>query len=226
MALYLIATPIGNLGDITIRALETLKTVDLILCEDTRHSLRLLSHYGIEKPLKSYHSYNEFRTAPKLIEQLVSGKNFALITDAGTPGISDPAFYLLRAALEAGIEVIPLPGASACITALTVSGLPMDRFCFEGFLPVKKGRKKRFTQLKDEQRTMVLYEAPHRIKDTLEEILIYLGDRRICLGRELTKSYEEFIRGKVSEVKDKIVVKGEFTIVIEGGEAYRKRLIK
>jgi len=131
MALYLVATPIGNLGDITLRALETLKAADLILCEDTRHSLRLLNHYGIEKPLKSYHSYNEARTAPRLIEQLIKGKNFALITDAGTPGISDPAFYLVRAAVEAGIEVIPIPGASAALTALIGSGMPIDRFCFE-----------------------------------------------------------------------------------------------
>jgi len=224
MALYLVATPIGNLGDITMRALEILKAVDIILCEDTRHSQRLLRHYGILKPMQSYHSYNEARRAPKLIEQLKQGKDYALITDAGAPGISDPAFYLARAAIEAGIEVIPLPGASAVITALTASGLPMDRFCFEGFLPAKKGRKTRFMQLKDEERTIVIYEAPHRVKVTLEEILLYWGDRKICIGRELTKAHEEFMRGKISEVKDKVVLKGEFTLVIEGGEAFRKRI--
>lgn len=223
MPLFLVATPIGNLGDITLRALEVLKSADLILCEDTRHSLRLLHHYNIDKPLKSYHSYNESKAAFRIIEQLKQGLNITLITDAGTPGISDPAFHLVNSALKEGIEIDSLPGASACITALAVSGLTTEKFCFEGFLPVKKGRKKCLSKLKDEERTIILYESPHRLEKTLSELLEALGDRKICIGRELTKTFQEYIRGTLSEIIDKVTVKGEFTIIIEGKEAFVKR---
>jgi 16S rRNA (cytidine1402-2'-O)-methyltransferase len=216
MPLYLVATPIGNLEDITFRAIKVLNEVDHILCEDTRHSRKLLEKYGIRKPLSAYYDFNKERVTPTIIEWLKAGRNIALITDSGTPGISDPAFNLVNSALTENIKVIPLPGPCAVITALVASGLPTDRFCFEGFLPIKKGRKKRLEKLKEEERTIILYEAPHRIERTLNDLLEYLGDRKIVIAREMTKVHEEFIQGRISVIKDKLVRKGEMTVIIEG----------
>jgi 16S rRNA (cytidine1402-2'-O)-methyltransferase len=218
-ALYVVSTPIGNLDDITLRALHVLGKVDLVAAEDTRKTKFLLDHFSISKPLVSYYSYNETRRVPEIITQLKEGKSVAVVTDAGTPGISDPAFLLIRAAIENGRDVIPIPGASAALPALVASGLPTDRFVFEGFLPVKKGRKTKFEELKTEKRTIVLYESPHRMVRTLEDIAEHFGERRIAVARELTKKFEEVLRGSVSEVLDhvrKSSVKGEFVIVIEG----------
>jgi 16S rRNA (cytidine1402-2'-O)-methyltransferase len=216
MPLYIVATPIGNLEDITFRAVRILKEVEVILCEDTRHSLRLLNKFGIKKPLLSYHDFNKEEVAPGIIRRLQGGESFALITDAGTPGISDPAFNIVKSAIEAGIAVIPVPGASAVISALVASGLPTDRFCFEGFLPAKKGRKKRLEKLILEERTIILFEAPHRIERTLDDLLNTLGDRRIVIAREMTKIHEEFVRGKISEIKGKFKYKGELVLMVEG----------
>ena len=216
MPLYLAATPIGNLEDITYRAVKILREADLILCEDTRHSRILLSHYDIKGPVSSYHDFNKEKVAPGIIERLKAGASIALISDAGTPGISDPAFYLVRLAIAQGIEVIPIPGASSLICALVASGLPVDRFCFEGFLPVKKGRKKRLAKLKEEERTIILFESPHRIERTLRDIWENLGDRKVVIAREISKIHEEFVRGKISEIMGKFIQKGEMVIVIEG----------
>ena len=216
MPLYLAATPIGNLEDITYRAVKILREADLILCEDTRHSRILLSHYDIKGPVSSYHDFNKEKVAPGIIERLKAGASIALISDAGTPGISDPAFYLVRMAIAEGIEVIPIPGASSLICALVASGLPVDRFCFEGFLPVKKGRKKRLEKLKEEERTIILFESPHRIERTLRDIGENLGDRKVVIAREISKIHEEFVRGKISEIMGKFIQKGEMVIVIEG----------
>jgi 16S rRNA (cytidine1402-2'-O)-methyltransferase len=218
-ALYIVSTPIGNLGDITRRAVEILGGVDLIAAEDTRKTGFLLEHLHITKPLISYFSYNERRRVPELISKLKGGTSVAVVTDAGTPGISDPAYSVIREAVTEGIRVIPVPGASAVLSALVVSGLPMDRFVFEGFLPVKKGRKSRFAELKDEPRTFVLYESPHRVEKTLEEILSYCGDRRVAVIREATKKFEEVLRGSVSIVLDKVRQKaprGEYVVVVAG----------
>ena len=216
MPLYLAATPIGNLEDITYRAVKVLREADLILCEDTRHSRILLSHYDIKGPVSSYHDFNKEKVAPGIIERLKAGASIALISDAGTPGISDPAFYLVRMAIAEGIEVIPIPGASSLICALVASGLPVDRFCFEGFLPVKKGRKKRLEKLKEEERTIILFESPHRIERTLRDIGENLGDRKVVIAREISKIHEEFVRGRISEIIGKFIQKGEIVIVIEG----------
>ena len=216
MPLYLAATPIGNLEDITYRAVKVLREADLILCEDTRHSRILLSHYDIKGPVSSYHDFNKEKVAPGIIERLKAGASIALISDAGTPGISDPAFYLVRLAIAQGIEVIPIPGASSLICALVASGLPVDRFCFEGFLPVKKGRKKRLAKLKEEERTIILFESPHRIERTLRDIGENLGDRKVVIAREISKIHEEFVRGRISEIIGKFIQKGEIVIVIEG----------
>ncbi len=218
-ALYIVSTPIGNLGDITRRAVEILGGVDLIAAEDTRKTGFLLEHLCITKPLVSYYSYNEHRRVPELIARLKAGSSVAVVTDAGTPGVSDPAFGVIREALAAGITVIPVPGASALLAALVVSGLPMDRFVFEGFLPAKKGRKTRFEELKNEPRTFVLYESPHRVVKTLEEILSYCGDRRVAVVREMTKKFEEVQRGRVSTVLSKVkqkAARGEYVIVVSG----------
>ncbi len=215
--LYLVATPIGNLSDITFRAVETLKSVDLVVCEDTRHSQLLLSHYGIKKPLLSCHDFSESRRAPAIIEKLKSGQNVALISDAGTPGIADPGYRLIRAAVEEGIRVEAIPGPSAILAALVVSGLPMHDFIFEGFLPVKSGQKKaKLLSFKDEERTVIFYESPHRLLKTLELIRQTLGDIEIVVARELTKKFEEVVRKKVSEIiayfsKKKIL--GEFVVM-------------
>jgi len=220
--LYLVPTPIGNLKDITLRALEVLKEVDLILAEDTRTSSHLLNHYQITKPLSPYHQHNEHKILSHLVSQLVEGKNMAVITDAGTPGISDPAFLLVRECIKAGIKVECLPGATAFVPALVNSGIPTNRFCFEGFLPLKKGRQTLLKQLAAEERTMIFYESPMRLVKTLEEFITYFGEARICaVSRELTKMFEENKRGSLIEVaayfKEKNV-KGEIVIVVAGKE--------
>jgi len=210
-----VATPIGNLKDITIRAIETLKQVDLILCEDTRHAKKFLNHYRIDKPLMSYFEGNESKRTPEVIKILKEGKDVALISDAGTPTISDPGYRLIRAAREEGIDVIPVPGPSAVIAALSVSGLPTDRFLFEGFLPRKQGkRRKRLQELSEFDGSIVIYESPLRIKRTLNEILEIMGDRRVFIGREITKMHEEYLFGWLSEIIDRVKEKGEFVIVI------------
>jgi 16S rRNA (cytidine1402-2'-O)-methyltransferase len=217
--LYVVSTPIGNLDDITYRAIKILSSVDVIAAEDTRTSKILLNHYNISKPMLSYHSYNEQRRTPELISRLLEGQSVALITDAGTPGISDPAFVILKSAVENSIPIIPIPGASSVLAALVVSGLPFDRFVFEGFLPQKKGRKSKLESLKEETRTIVLFESPHRILKLLDEIQLCLGDRTIAVVRELTKKFEEVKRGKVSHIREELSKKesrGEYVVVIEG----------
>jgi 16S rRNA (cytidine1402-2'-O)-methyltransferase len=218
--LILVPTPIGNLEDITLRALNTLKSVDYILAEDTRTSGHLLKHFEIHTPTSSYHKFNEHQTTPRWISLLQEGKNIALISDAGTPGISDPGFLLTRACRKANIRVECLPGASALIPALAVSGLPTDRFCFEGFLPTKKGRQTRLIKLSVESRTMVFYESPHRLIKSLEEFASYFGNHRnCCVCREISKLHEESYTGTIEEAithfKQKSV-KGEIVIVVEG----------
>lgn len=218
-ALYVVSTPIGNLDDITLRAIKILGGVDLIAAEDTRKTKFLLDHLSISKPLVSYYSHNEARRVPELIARLKEGKSVAVVTDAGTPGISDPAFLLIRSAIGNDIPVIPIPGASAALAALVVSGLPTDRFVFEGFLPVKKGRRSKFEELKEETRTIIIYESPFRVERTLEDITEYWGERRVAVAREITKKFEEVIRGHASEVLahlQKTNPKGEYVIVVEG----------
>lgn len=218
--LYLVPSPIGNLQDISFRALETLKKADLILAEDTRTSLKLLNHYQIIKPLTPYHQHNEHKVLRHLVDQLLQGKTMALLTDAGTPGVSDPAFLLVRECILVNIRVECLPGATAFVPALVNSGLPMNRFCFEGFLPIKKGRQSLLKKLAAEQRTMVFYESPLRLLKTLQEFVLYFGaDRKCCVCRELSKLYEENIRGTLQEVTDHFLekgVKGEIVLVLEG----------
>ena len=218
--LYLCATPIGNLQDMTPRCIEILKSVDLIGAEDTRNSIKLLNHFEIKTPMTSYHEYNKIEKARYLIARMQEGKNVALITDAGTPGISDPGEDLVRLAYEAGIEVTSLPGACACVTALTLSGLPTRRFCFEAFLPAdKKERQEILEELKTETRTIILYEAPHRLIKTLKDLLIALGDRRITLCRELTKRHETAFATTLQgalEFYETQEPKGECVIVMEG----------
>ena len=219
--LYLVATPIGNLEDMTYRAVKILSSVDMIAAEDTRTTKILLDHYNIVKPVVSYYSYNEQARAPQLIEKLLAGQSVAVVSDAGTPGISDPAFHIVQQALENNIHIIPVPGASAVLSALIVSGLPTDRFVFEGFLPLKKGRKTKFELLKMESRTVVLYESPHRIVRTLEDILEHLGNRRVAVARELTKKFEEVLRGTTESVLAEIKSKqprGEYVIVLNGSQ--------
>lgn len=220
--LCLVPSPIGNLKDITLRALEVLKEADLILAEDTRTSSHLLTHYGINRPLSPYHQHNEHKIVQHLIAQLAEGKKMALMTDAGTPGISDPAFLLVRECIKAGIKVECLPGATAFVPALVNSGIPANRFCFEGFLPMKKGRQTLLKKLAEEERTMLFYESPMRLVKTLEEFIAHFGeDRLCCVSRELTKMFEENKRGTLKEVcayfKEK-TVKGEIVIVVAGKE--------
>ncbi len=220
--LYLCATPIGNLEDITFRVLETLKNVDVIAAEDTRNSIKLLNRFEIKTPMTSYHEFNKYDKGRQLIEQLLEGKNIAVITDAGMPGISDPGEELVKMAYESGVPVTVLPGACACVTALTLSGLPTRRFCFEAFLPTdKKERKDVLAELKDETRTIVLYEAPHRLVKTLAELMEALGDRRLTICRELTKKHEEAFRTTFSEALvfyEENEPKGECVLVIEGAD--------
>jgi 16S rRNA (cytidine1402-2'-O)-methyltransferase len=224
--LYIVPSPIGNLQDITLRALEVLKNVDLVLAEDTRNTSRLLNHYQIIKPLSPYHQHNEHKILQHLADQLLQGKKMALVTDAGTPGVSDPAFLLVRECIRQGITVETLPGATAFVPALVNSGLPMNRFSFEGFLPVKKGRQTLLRQLAGEERTMVFYESPLRLVRTLMEMMEHFGEERpCCVSRELTKLYEENRRGSLKLVceyfKEK-GVKGEVVIVVEGASGRGK----
>jgi 16S rRNA (cytidine1402-2'-O)-methyltransferase len=218
--LYLCATPIGNLEDITFRVIRTLKEVDLIAAEDTRHSIKLLNHFEIKTPMTSYHEFNKKEKGPQLIEQLLQGVSIALITDAGTPGISDPGEDLVRLSLEAGIEVTSLPGPAACITALTLSGLPTRRFAFEAFLPSdKKERQQVLKELQRETRTIILYEAPHRLLKTLKELYEALGDKKITIVKEITKKYENVMPMNILEAirhYGEEEAKGEFVLVIEG----------
>ncbi len=218
--LYLCATPIGNLEDITLRVLRTLKEADLIAAEDTRNSIKLLNHFDIRVPMTSYHEFNKIEKAYQLLQKLQEGKNIALITDAGTPGISDPGEELVRICCEAGIEVNALPGAAACVTALTVSALSTRRFVFEAFLPRdKKKRGNILQELKNETRTIVIYEAPHHLLHTLEELYQVLGNRKIAVCRELTKKHEEMLRMSLEEAIDYYKVqeaRGEFVLVVEG----------
>ena len=219
--LYICGTPIGNLEDITLRALKILKKVKLIAAEDTRHTKILLNHYQINTKITSYYEYNKFKKAPYLVEILKNGQDIALVSDAGMPGISDPGYVLTNLALKNNIKIIPVPGVSALITALVVSGLPTDKFVFEGFLPRKiKERKRYFKSIENEERTIIFYETPHRLKRALKDMLDVLGDRKIVIARELTKKFEEIIRGDLIQVITEIntkEIKGEITLVVQGG---------
>ena len=218
--LYIVSTPIGNLEDITLRALRTLKEVNLIAAEDTRHTRRLLVHYEIDTPTTSYFEGNQIQKGEKLVARLKAGESIALVSDAGTPTISDPGYRLLIQCIEADIPIIPIPGPSACIAAASVAGLPLHNFVFEGFLSPKSGRRKRqLTDLREEKRTLIFYESPHRIIAFLQDVLEVFGDRRVSVARELTKKFEEVFRGKVTEAIEKFqetAPRGEFTVVIEG----------
>lgn len=220
--LYLVPSPIGNLGDITFRAIEVLKSVDLILAEDTRTSSKLLRYYQIEKPTTPYHQHNEHKIVAHLCQQMAGGKTMALITDAGTPGVSDPAFLLVRECIQNGISVSCLPGATAFVPALVNSGIPMNSFCFEGFLPQKKGRQTHLKKLENETRTMVFYESPMRLVRTLQDFIQYFGEeRQCCVSREISKMFEENKRGSLREVANHFnekTVKGEIVIVVKGKE--------
>lgn len=225
--LYIVATPIGNLEDITLRALRILKEVDIVAAEDTRHTRNLLNHYGISTPLTSYHEHNEKTKARILTADLERGRNIALVSDAGTPNLSDPGYRLVREALSSGVNIVPVPGASALTAVLSASGLPIHRFVFEGFLPARKReRKERLVKIRQEPRTLVFYEAPHRLKNSLQDFLAVLGDREVVLGREVTKIYEEFIRGRLSEVIGRTDCKqwrGEITLVVRGSGGGKDR---
>ncbi len=220
MKLYLVPTPIGNLDDMTFRAVKVLQEVDVILAEDTRTSGKLLKHFEISTPMRSFHMHNEHKMLDRIIERLKSGETMALISDAGTPAISDPGFLITRACIENDIEVDCLPGATAFVPALVNSGLPNDKFIFEGFLPVKKGRQTRLKILSEEERTMIFYESPHKLIKTLTQFAEYFGEeRQVSVSRELTKLYEETIRGTVKEVLNHFenkAPKGEFVVVVEG----------
>ena len=224
--LYIVPTPVGNLEDITLRAVKVLKEADLILAEDTRTSSVLLKHYEISKPLASHHKFNEHTASEKVVEKLKAGLNVALISDAGTPGISDPGFFLARLCAQEGIEVQTLPGATACIPAIVSSGLPCDRFCFEGFLPVKKGRQTMLKELAAEPRTMVFYESPYRLVKTLEQFCEAFGAERLCsVAREISKKFEEHVRGTLAEVCSHFrqnEPKGEIVIVVAGASGKTK----
>jgi 16S rRNA (cytidine1402-2'-O)-methyltransferase len=224
--LYIVSTPIGNLKDITHRSLELLNDVDLIAAEDTRRTGKLLKYYKIKVPLESFNSYNQTKKTNRLIARLQQGHNLALVSDAGTPGISDPLYHLVRAALDACLQVVSLPGPSAVLAALTVSGLPVNRFVFEGFLPRKKGRKKLIEELAQEKRTIVLFESPHRITKTLNELYQAMGERQAVLARELTKIHEEVIRGtleNLANISGEKKLKGEITLIISGLPKDRNR---
>lgn len=220
MTLFIVATPIGNLTDITFRAIETLKSVDLVAAEDTRTARKLFDRYEVKTSLVSFHAHSTNRDTARIITELKSGKSVALISEAGTPGISDPGYALVVSAVQAGIKIVPIPGASAVITALSASGLPTDKFSYLGFLPVKKGRQTLFNSLREEKRTVVFYESPHRIIKTIVGLKEVLGGgRKVVLARELTKIYEEFFRGTLAEAEEWIMskpVKGEFTVILGG----------
>jgi len=217
--LYIVATPIGNLEDITFRAVRILQEVDVIAAEDTRKTGILLSEYDIDTSMVRYHDHNKEQVTPNIISHLKAGEQAAIVSDAGTPGVSDPAFYLVREAIRNDIPVSPIPGPTASVSALVSSGLPTDRWVFEGFLPKKKGRHTRLTELKEDPRTIVIYESPYRVIRTISDIREYFGDRQIAVGREITKKFEEFVRGTCSEVinyYENHPVKGEFVIIISG----------
>jgi 16S rRNA (cytidine1402-2'-O)-methyltransferase len=217
--LYIVPTPIGNLGDITIRALEVLKAVDAVAAEDTRTTKFLLDHFQIQKPLLSFFSHNEQIRVPQIIERLKQGESIAIVSDAGTPGISDPAYSIITAAIEQEIRIVPLPGATAFVPVLVASGLSTHEFVFIGFLPHKKGRKTKLESLVEEKKTIILYESPHRIVKTLQELMNYLGDRKAVIGREMTKKFEELTRGTLSSLitdYSSRSIKGEFVVVVEG----------
>lgn len=226
--LYLVATPIGNLEDITLRALKVLESVDLIAAEDTRHTLGLLNHFNISKPLISYYKQNEKTKSEILISKLLEGQNIAVVSDAGTPGISDPGEEIVKVAIENDIEIVPIPGACAFVNALIASGFSTKEFSFIGFLSAeKKERKEKLEDLKYETKTLIFYEAPHKLKTMLESVLEVLGDRKIVLAKELTKIHETFIRGTVSEILENIeTIKGEFVILVEGSEVSSKEINK
>ena len=227
--MYLVATPIGNLSDISIRAVDTLKNVDIIACEDTRNTIKLLNHFEIKAPLTSYHEYNKIDKAYELCEKVKTGKNIAFVSDAGMPAISDPGYELVDIAYKEGLNVTVIPGASAVVSALAISGISSRRFSFEGFLPSDKNEKKEIlTELSQESRTIILYEAPHRLLKTLKELFECLGDRKISIVRELTKLHEEVIRGNLGKIiadyeSCDIVVRGEYVLVIEGKSLLEKR---
>ncbi len=227
--LYIVGTPIGNLEDITFRAIKILQTVDLIAAEDTRHTGRLLQHFQIKTPQTSYHEHNRNSRTPELIQQLTDGKSIALVSDAGMPGISDPGYELVKACVEEGIKVVPIPGASAFVTALSASGLATDRFVFEGFLPAKAKQRREYLELlMEESRTLIFYESPHRLRDTLQDLAFAFGNsRRIVLARELTKVYEEFWRGSIEEAIDfynSRQPQGEYSILVAGAEVIKIEL--
>ncbi|WP_375510506.1 16S rRNA (cytidine(1402)-2'-O)-methyltransferase [uncultured Nostoc sp.] len=227
--LYIVGTPIGNLEDITFRAVRILQTVDIIAAEDTRHTGKLLQHFQIKTPQVSYHEHNRTSRIPELLEHLVNNKAIALVSDAGMPGISDPGYELVKACIEAGIGVVPIPGASAAITALSAAGLPTDRFVFEGFLPAKsQHRQEHLESLQTESRTLIFYESPHRLRDTLQDLaLVWGSERQIVLGRELTKLYEEFWRGTIAEAiayYSQREPQGEYTLVVAGIPASQPQL--
>jgi 16S rRNA (cytidine1402-2'-O)-methyltransferase len=228
--LYLVPTPIGNLKDITLRALEVLQAVEAVIAEDTRKSGLLLKHFNIDKKFIPFHQHNEHKVLESICMKLATGIDMALITDAGTPGISDPGFLLVRACVKAGIEVCSLPGATAFVPALVNSGIPCDRFCFEGFLPVKKGRQTRLESLKDEQRTMVFYESPHRLIKTLTQFKEVFGEQRqAAVSREITKMYEENKRGTLDELITYFNtqnIRGEMVIVVEGAEVVKEKKVR
>jgi 16S rRNA (cytidine1402-2'-O)-methyltransferase len=227
--LYLVGTPIGNLEDITLRAVRVLKEADLIACEDTRQTQKLLNHYGIVTKTTSYHEHNEMTRAPELVVELEQGARIALVTDAGMPGISDPGFRLISLAIRHKIPVVPIPGASAFLSALVASGLPTDSFRFSGFLPAKRGQRRQVLEsVKDSPRTQVFYEAPHRVKEALEDVVEILGaDRHVVVAREVTKLHEEFLRGRAAEVLETLKargdVKGEITLIVAKAESLRPR---
>lgn len=224
--LYLVSTPIGNLEDITLRAIRILKEVSLIAAEDTRKTGILLKNYSISNQLTSYHDFNKEKKAYDLLQSLKSGNSIALVSDAGTPGISDPAFLMVKLAIQEGIRVESIPGPTAFVSALIISGLPTDKFMFEGFLPPKPGkRKKRILELSDDKRTMIFYESPHRFLETLDDFLSILGDRRACAARELTKKFEEVKRGNLSTIKEYFAatkIRGELVLVMEGKREQKK----
>jgi len=227
--IYLVATPIGNLSDISMRAIETLKNADIIACEDTRNTIRLLNHFEIKGHLTSYHEYNKIDKAYELCEKAKEGKNIAFVSDAGMPAISDPGYELVEIAYKEGLEVTVVPGASAVVSALAISGISSRRFAFEGFLPADKNEKKEIlTELSQESRTLILYEAPHRLLKTLKELFEYMGNRNISIVREITKLHEEVLRGKLADIiadyeSEKIAIRGEYVLVIEGKSLLEKR---
>jgi 16S rRNA (cytidine1402-2'-O)-methyltransferase len=221
--LYIVSTPIGNLEDITLRAIRVLKEADLIAAEDTRHTRHLLDRYEIMTPLTSYHDHNKEEKAPVLVARLLEGKSVALVSDAGTPGISDPGYFLINLAVDQKVPVVPIPGATAAIAALSISGLPTDSFVFEGFLPAKHGaRLKRLQKLATEERTIIFYEAPHKMVKTIEDMIEVFGDRRAVMTRELTKIHEETIRGTLFDILKRLnegTLKGEFTVIVHGASS-------